>query len=64
MIHECFPRTDGWGWNLPKMHAFAKMHHYMLRFGSANNFSGQLGERALKGIVIAHLKRIMFSVDF
>ena len=24
MIQECFPRTDGWGWNLPKMHAFAK----------------------------------------
>jgi len=46
-----FPRTDGWGWNLPKMHAFAKMPHYMLRFGSANNFSGQIGERALKGIV-------------
>ncbi len=48
MIQECFPRTDGWGWNLPKMHAFAKMPYYMLRFGSANNFSGQIGERALK----------------
>jgi hypothetical protein len=33
------------------MHAFAKMPHYMLRFGSANNFSGQIGERALKAIV-------------
>ncbi len=28
MIQECFPRTDGWCWNLPKMHAFAKMPHY------------------------------------
>ena len=57
MIQECFPRTDGWGWNLPKMHAFAKMPHYMLRFGSANNFSGQIGERALKGIVKDHAAR-------
>ena len=57
MIQECFPRTDGWGWNLPKMHAFAKMPHYMLRFGSANNFSGQIGERALKAIVKDHAAR-------
>ncbi len=42
MIQECFPRTDGWGWNLPKMHAFAKMPHYMLQFGSANNFSSHI----------------------
>ena len=57
MIQACFPRTDGWGWNLPKMHAFAKMPHYMLRFGSANNFSGQIGERALKAIVKDHAAR-------
>jgi hypothetical protein len=57
MIQECFPRTDGWGWNLPKMHALSKMPHYMLRFGSANNFSGQIGERALKGIVKDHAAR-------
>jgi hypothetical protein len=24
LIKECFPRGEGWGWNLPKMHAFAK----------------------------------------
>ncbi len=24
MIKQCFPREEGWGWNLPKMHAFAK----------------------------------------
>ncbi len=32
------------------MHAFAKMPHNMLKFGSANNFSDNIGERALKGI--------------
>jgi hypothetical protein len=51
LIKEGFPRYEGWGWNLPKMHAFAKMTHIMLKFGSANNFSGNIGERALKGIV-------------
>ncbi len=30
LIKECFPRDEGWGWNLPKMHAFAKMPHNML----------------------------------
>jgi hypothetical protein len=29
LIKECFPRDVGWGWNLPKMHAFAKMPHKM-----------------------------------
>ncbi len=24
MIKQCFSREVGWGWNLPKMHAFAK----------------------------------------
>ncbi len=38
LIKKCFPRDEGWGWNLPKMHAFAKMPHNMLKFGSANNF--------------------------
>ena len=57
MIKDCFPREDGWGWNLPKMHAYAKMPHYMLKFGSAGNFSGQIGERTLKGIVKDHAAR-------
>jgi len=57
IIQECFPRTDGWGWNLPKMHAFAKMPHYMLRLGSANKFSGQIGECALEAIVKGHTAR-------
>jgi hypothetical protein len=39
------------------MHAFAKMPHNMLMFGSANNFSGNIGERALKGIVKDHAEK-------
>jgi hypothetical protein len=54
MIKECFPRDEGWGWNLPKMHAFAKMPHGMLKFGVAGNFSGHIGEWALKGIIKDH----------
>ncbi len=57
LIKECFPRDEGWGWNLPKMHAFAKMPHNMLKFGSANKFSGNIGERALKGIVKDHAEK-------
>ncbi len=57
LIKECFPRNEGWGWNLPKIHAFAKMPHNVLKFGSANNFSGNIGERALKGIVKDHAEK-------
>jgi hypothetical protein len=39
------------------MHAFAKMPHNMLKFGSANNFSGNIGEQALKGIVKDHAEK-------
>jgi len=46
-IKLCFPRTDG----NPKIHALAKMPTNMLKFGSANNFCGQIGERALKRII-------------
>ncbi len=45
------------------MHAFAKMPHYTLKFGSANNFSGQIGERALKGIVKDHTERTQRRPD-
>jgi hypothetical protein len=38
LIKECFPRDESWGCNLPKMHAFTKMPHNMLKFGSAHNF--------------------------
>ncbi len=58
LIKECLPRDEGWGWNLPKMHAFAKMSHNMLKFGSANNFSGNIGKKALKGIIKDHAEKI------
>jgi hypothetical protein len=38
LIKEWFPRDERWGWNLPKMHVFAKMPHNMLKFGLAINF--------------------------
>jgi hypothetical protein len=57
LIKECFPRDESWGWNLPKMHAFAKMPHNMLKFRSANNFSGNIGEWALRGIVKDHAEK-------
>ncbi len=63
LIKMCFPRDEGWGWNLPKMHAFAKIPHNMLRFGSANKFSGNIGERALKGIVKNHAEKTQRGPD-
>ncbi len=63
LIKECFPRDEGWGWNLAKMHAFAKMPHNMLKFGSADNFSGNLGEQALKGIVKDHAEKTQRQPD-
>jgi hypothetical protein len=45
LIKDCFPRDEGGGWNLPKMHAFAKIPLKMLKFGPANIFSGDIGER-------------------
>jgi hypothetical protein len=57
-IMTCFLQDEengkGWGWNLPKMHAFANMPQNMLRFGTAKNLSRQIGEQALKAIVIDH----------
>jgi hypothetical protein len=63
LIKACFLRDEGWGWNLPKMHAFAKMQHIMMKFGSANNFSGNIGERALKGIVNNHAEKTQRRPD-
>ncbi len=39
------------------MHAFAKMPHNMLKFGSANNFSDNIGEWALKRLVKDHAEK-------
>ncbi len=33
------------------------MPHNMLKFGLANNFSGNIGERALKGVVKDHAQK-------
>jgi hypothetical protein len=64
MIKDCFPRDEGWGWNLPKMHAFAKMPLNMLKFGSANNFSGNIKEQqALQGIVKDHAEKTQKQPD-
>ena len=63
MIKQCFPREEDWGWNLPKMHAFAKMPSNILKFGSVKNFSGNIGERALKGIVKDHANKTQRRPD-
>jgi hypothetical protein len=63
MIKQCFPREEGWGWNLPKMHALAKMPSNILKFESVNNFSGNIGERALKGIVKDHADKTQRRPD-
>jgi len=63
LLKQCFPRDEGWGWNIAKMHAFTRMPLYMLQFGSATNFSGQIGERALKSIVKDHAVRTQRRVD-
>ena len=57
LIQKCFPRGEGNGWNIPKMHSLAKMVYYMLKFGSAKGISGQTGERALKEIVKDHAQQ-------
>jgi hypothetical protein len=62
-IKLCFPRTDGSGWNIPKMHALAKMPTNMLKFGTANNFCGQIDDRALKGIVKDHAQQTQRMPD-
>ncbi len=62
-IKKCLSRIDGNGWNIPKMHSLAKMHHYMQQFGSANNFSGQIGERALKSMVKDHAQQTQRQVS-
>ena len=50
-IQHCFPRKFGNAWCVPKMHSLAKMTYYMLKFGCAMNFTGQVGERVLKSVV-------------
>ncbi len=35
----------------------AKRPHNILKFGSANNFSGSIGEQGLKGVVKDHAEK-------
>ncbi len=39
------------------------MLHYMQQFGSANNFSGQIGKRALKSMVKDHAQQTQRQVN-
>jgi hypothetical protein len=39
------------------MHSLAKMLHYIQQFGSANNFSGKIRERALKSMLKDHAQQ-------
>ncbi len=50
LIKLCFPWTDINGWDIPKMHALAKIPKNMLKFGSANNFCGQIGNKHWKAL--------------
>ena len=38
LIQEVFPRTTGDGWNIQKMHGWAKMQVYICRYGNGINF--------------------------
>jgi hypothetical protein len=46
-----------------KCMAFSKMTSNILKFGSVNNFSGNIGERALKGIVKDHADKTQRRPD-
>ena len=45
------------------MNSLAKMLHYMQQFGSANNFSGQIGERVIKSMVKDHAQQTQLRVN-
>ncbi len=45
------------------MHAFANMPQNMLKFGTAGNISGQIGEQALKAIVKDHAGKTQWRPD-
>jgi hypothetical protein len=63
LTKDCPPRDEGWGWNLPKMHVFAKTPLNMLKFGSANEFSCNIGERTWKIIVEDHAEKTQMKPD-
>ena len=51
MMQDVFPRTDGQGWQLPKVHGLTKMQSYICLFGSGINFFGGPGEANHKKFV-------------
>ena len=63
LIQECFPRSMGNGWCIPKMHSLSKMLHYVQQFGKAKNFCGQVGERVLKTVVKNHAQQTQRRVN-
>ena len=44
LIKKIFPREDGHGWNVSKVHGLTKMQFYITLFGSGINFFGGPGE--------------------
>ena len=44
LLKRCFPRGDGYGWNIPKFHLWTQMLQFVQRFGSASVFDGGTGE--------------------
>lgn len=51
LLQKAFPRDDGQGYKLPKVHSLTKFPYYIQLYGSAINFHGGFGE--------SHLKRFM-----
>lgn len=51
LLKKCFPREEGNKWKVSKYHSLACMLYYIGKFGSADNFTGETGERLLTRIV-------------
>ena len=52
-VQKIFQRSDGHGWNIPKMHGMMKMMEFIKLFGSGTNFYGGPGELYRKYFVKA-----------
>lgn len=44
LIHKCFPREEGQGYNIPKSHGITKLQTFVCLLGSGINFFGGPGE--------------------
>ena len=47
-LEQHFPRGDGNGWRIPKVHSLIHFPYYIAEFGSGHNFNGCFGESNLK----------------